>query len=60
MLEGIPGPLVSSAKGTKGLAMTLTSWYVSYIHGSLVSWFPLSLKGSQRLTGIRDGKDLLH
>lgn len=47
MLEGIPGPLVSSAKGTKGLSMTLTSWYVNCIHGALVSWFPLSLKGSQ-------------
>lgn len=45
MLEGIPGLLVSSAKGTKGLAMTLTFWYVSYIHGSLVSWFPLRLQG---------------
>lgn len=47
MLEGIPGPLVSSAKGTKALSMTLTSWYASCIHGASVSWFPLSLKGSQ-------------
>lgn len=40
--------------------MIWTSWYVNYIRESLVLWFPLSPKGSQRLSGIRDGKDLLH